>query len=119
MDRWRAYDSGNWMLYNHLKQKVKGEIIKSKQVWANKMMENTTGLWKLVKCHKETTKSDVSALIKSCGTADNLVKHLQEELQKHFAKQHSSDALYLEDEDDWNFNVTEYEVWSKLRKYPK
>ena len=43
-DRWRAYRMKNWALYNHLKAKVKAEIVKAKRSWANKLQIRSYGI---------------------------------------------------------------------------
>ncbi|MEL7307471.1 MAG: reverse transcriptase family protein, partial [Pseudomonadota bacterium] len=44
-DRWTAYRQQNFKLYNHLKQKVKKEIEKSKKIWVGKL--NGKDVWKV------------------------------------------------------------------------
>ena len=36
-DLWYAFRHKNWKLYNHLKTKVKNEILNAKQSWAKKL----------------------------------------------------------------------------------
>lgn len=45
-ERWRAYRERNFPLYNHLKQKVRKEIEKSKLIWSKKM--KSRDMWKIV-----------------------------------------------------------------------
>lgn len=44
-DRWKAYRRHDFVKYNHLKEKVKKEIEKSKCIWANKF--KGTDIWKI------------------------------------------------------------------------
>ena len=46
-DRWFAYRTGNMPLYNHLKKKVKEEILKSKVSWAKKL--SSKNIWSVVR----------------------------------------------------------------------
>ena len=61
-DRWKAFREKNWTRYNFLKGKVKEEIEKAKKITATKLMESSTGLWKLTnlisgKNNKDTWKT--------------------------------------------------------------
>ena len=44
-DRWNAYRRHDFVTYNHLKEKVKKEIAKSKCIWANKLKGKN--IWKV------------------------------------------------------------------------
>ena len=35
-DKWMAYREGNWTKYNHLKEKVRSEVLKAKKNWSEK-----------------------------------------------------------------------------------
>jgi len=48
LDRWAAYKSGDTSLYNHLKEKVKKEILKAKEKWGQKLQESKKNIWKIV-----------------------------------------------------------------------
>lgn len=48
-DRWSAFRDKDFNKYNHLKQKVKEEIIRCKQNWANKCLHDNKNVWNLLK----------------------------------------------------------------------
>ena len=119
LDRWEAYNAGNWIRYNHLKEKVKKEILRSKEIWAERMTKTPNGLWRLVKCHKPENKGDLSALADSFGSAELLVKAIQDKIATHFS---NSDSLLFTEtdikDDNWCISISEFEVRRKLRRYP-
>ena len=80
--RWEAYRCGNWSLFNHLKVKVKHEIMKSKQSWANKLQNNTKGIWELARrINNKNRKSNLTQLLHHYGSPQVLA----EKLALHFA----------------------------------
>ena len=116
IDRWNAFRSGQWSLYNYLKAKVKSEIQKAKELWAERLMSTTNGLWTLVNkhtCRKKEEKSDVSPLIASFGKEEALLDFLTEYLTAHFSTNNASssvteDDAYCAKSDDWKFQVAEH-----------
>ena len=117
LDKWAAYHSKEWSRYNHLKLKVKAEVLKSKKLWAERLMKTTNGLWKLVKQHRHGQKGGFSSL----GSDDLLLKEFSSDLTDFFSQPTSSmnfDSDSLK-EDDWCLNVSEFTVWQKLSRYPK
>ena len=122
IDKWRAFHSRNWGMYNHLKGKVKREIQRSKQIWADRFTHTTSGLWKLVNRMNRSMSADCSLLTNSCLTEDELMKILTSNLSQHFAHtgqlcEFSSSVLTCED-DDWNVVVSELQVRKMLQRYP-
>lgn len=119
LDRWAAYRSHNWPLYNHLKEKVKLEIVKSKQIWAAKLMETPKGLWKLVSQKRVGRRGDLSALVTQAGSEEELLSCLLENLKNHFSRDSSAFPQICADPDDnWSLNITEHQVRQMLRRYP-
>ena len=45
--RFQAYRNKDFSLYNHLKAKVKKEILKAKLLWSNKIVKQKQGIWKM------------------------------------------------------------------------
>ena len=120
LDRWAAYNAGNWLHYNHLKEKVNREIQRSKEIWAERMTKTPNGLWRLVKCHKPVSKGDISALVDDVGSAELLVNALREKVAADFSNPDclSSSSKTEINDDDWYVPITEYEVRRRLRRYP-
>ena len=48
-DRWTAYRTRNWPLYNHLKSKVKSEIVKAKKLWSKRLLQRDKNIWNIVR----------------------------------------------------------------------
>ena len=115
-DRWRAFRAGDMESYKRLKDKVKREIQKSKQLWAQKQMQTTKGLWKLVTHHNPKHRGDISTLIN--GPLDTLIDEVTDHLTNHFTKPNTSimepDTLL---DDDWKPQFTEYQVMRSLQRY--
>ena len=121
MDPWNAFRCGNWPKFVHLKSKVKEEISKCKSIWAEKLMNSTNGLWKLVKSHSRSRGDGLSSLVNKLGSVDKLIEHLTQKLVSHFAGCNASTALVSDDGEhiDWCPVFSVHEVWRQLRHYPK
>ena len=122
-ERWHAYRTKNWDEYNYLKNKVKAEIAKAKQLWADRMRETPLGLWRLVKlnrCGRQTDGFD--QMIEEFGNAKNVL----EELVSSFTATLTPDEVCSEEESDvfqkritddgWSFVIEEEEVFRYLSK---
>lgn len=82
-DRWRAYRMRNWSLYNHLKAKVKNEIVKAKRSWANKLQSCNYGVWNLAKhVSNKTRKVNLSSLVSQFGSNEALAVALADHFEK-------------------------------------
>ena len=92
-ERWKAYRVRNWSLYNHLKIKVKHEIIRAKRSWANKLQTKSYGIWKLKKHFTNQNRNqDFSFLLKQYGSVDNLIEKLTEFFRDLAAVQHDQES---------------------------
>ena len=80
LGKWLAFREHDWLRYNHLKLKVRIEVEKAKQIWADKLMSSTEGLWKLVKAQQVNYHSDLSSI----GPEDNVLHTLTSDLAEHF-----------------------------------
>ncbi len=119
MDRWTAFRCGNWPLYRHLKNKVKEEIFKCKRIWAEKLMNTTNGLWKLVSKHRQNRCNGLSSLVNDFGAEDTLLDRLADQLEKHFANNDSCPPpeIDVDKDGDWCPEFSVHEVWRQLRRY--
>lgn len=71
--RWNAYRNKDWEKYEHLKRKVKDEILKAKRITAEKLLETSTGLWKLTRSISGKMKRDEwSSLVNRHGSTQAL-----------------------------------------------
>lgn len=122
LDKWRAFRSHNWSMYNHLKGKVKSEIQRSKQIWADKFTHTTNGLWKLVNQTNKSISPVSSVLTNSTLSEDELMEDLSSNLSQHFANTYQSSGLSCSiisgEDDDWNIVVTEQQVRKLLKRFP-
>ena len=55
-DRWHAFRTRNFPLYNNLKVKIKSEITKAKKTWANRITNRS--IWDVVKFFKGSKSTD-------------------------------------------------------------
>jgi hypothetical protein len=116
-DKWSAFRARNWPKYKHLKEKVKLEVQHAKQIWAEKLMKTTNGLWKLAAKQYKNKTTDLSSL----GSEEDLLKKISSELNQYFT-QHDQDSDFdvnaLTD-DNWRLTISDYQVRRKLSRYPK
>jgi hypothetical protein len=120
IDRWDAFRSKNWPLYNHLKLKVRKEIENAKRIWANRLMATSSGLWTLVNKHRGNKRNDVSAMISPVFPEKDVLERLTDHLANHFTAPRSS--ILKDDEltdDDWNIDISEFRVKKMFQRYPK
>ena len=55
--RWSAYMKRDWPVFQHLKQKVKNEIVIAKKRWIDKSTNNAKSLWKTVNDFRENNNT--------------------------------------------------------------
>ena len=91
-DRWNAYRPKNWALFNHLKEKVKKEIAKAKQIWTNKVLQKNSNIWNVVREFQGKSKRTPSS-----PPVENLSRQLLE-LTASFRR-------YFNDEDHCTLHV--------------
>lgn len=108
-DRWTAYRLKQWNKYEHLKIKVKHEILRAKEIWAHKLKATPNGLWKLVKSTGNTAaKTDFSNLIPNDGSIQNVLDRIKGNLTTIFTSSGHGNQLLCDDE--WCLTFTEEEV---------
>ncbi len=121
IDKWSAYRRGDWGKYNHLKKKVREEILKSKQIWAEKCTKNANGLWKLV---KQITKKEnmENRLWLNNALSGETIANLRNDLQHHYDSSClpvvSDIPVFSNCDNDWNITITEHQVWKLLKRLP-
>jgi hypothetical protein len=62
-ERWDAYNEKNWVVYNHLKLKVKSNIEKAIKNWKLKCSNSAKSLWDTVKLLKNTKCNNIGMII--------------------------------------------------------
>lgn len=84
-ERWKAYRRGDWAKFNHMKKKVKLEIARAKQLWAQRMKRSSNGLWKLVNhIQGKRIKDPMMNLLSQFNSTDDLLRTLQTQLSETF-----------------------------------
>ena len=80
--RWRAFRIKDFVMYNHLKAKVKEEINRAKKRWAQKAQSSPKDLWKVTNTAvgRKTVNKLESLIVKFPG-----VQQAAEEINKAFA----------------------------------
>lgn len=61
--RWNAYRARNFNVYNHLKSKIKSEIINSKKCWAAKKLSSSKSVWNLINDIKGVENTSIESLL--------------------------------------------------------
>ena len=112
-DRWFAYRTRNWPVYNHLKDKVKAEVYKAKKTWSDRLVKNGGNLWNVVRELQGKPKRSVG----TTGDEDtfNLLNRLTESFKLCF-NAHGDDNLCDFEDEIWNFSVDEMDVYHALKK---
>ena len=122
--RFAAYRTKNWPLFQHLKAKIKQEIMKAKRTWLEKSATKSSGFWKSVNeiRNKSHDNSLVSLLLKfpSLYVA---VEKINVSFCKYFSASPDWNVIHQEIEkstmDDacasWNPIISVQEVFTELR----
>jgi hypothetical protein len=105
-ERWSAFKENNFAKYTHLKMKVKQEIIKSKQKWASKMI-NEKSIWKVTKADNKSVNS-INALLQSFPTKMDAANSINNCLSKFFSRPSSVKQNYTYREDVCPVITTSY-----------
>jgi len=85
--RWDAYRKKNWPKYEHLKSKVQEEILKAKQIWAEKNKKHRSNVWNIVSKIKNKRHSPLFSLKHPNETDHSLADRINIELAKNFSDQ--------------------------------
>ena len=114
--KWEAYRRQEWEKYNHLKVKVKEEILKAQQIMASKMKASNGGLWKLSKYLTGKELQDKwGSLIANTGGIKKTVDEIADEFAKitEITSQDPSESIQ---NDDWSIRISENEIVRYLKK---
>ena len=85
--RWKAYRCKNYVLYNHYKEKVKREIVKSKKIWSSKMCKSSKGFWSLVNnVRGKNTSKSVHHLVSLFSNASEAAEAINTRFSQFFCK---------------------------------
>lgn len=114
-ERWRAYREKDWQKYDRLKKKVKFEIEKAKRIYAEKLLETSTGLWKLTRSLSGKIKKDQwDLLIDEYGGSKPLSDAIATIFEESSFSASEAGEFWIED-DDWSPEFSENDVFQELR----
>lgn len=104
--RWRAYHERKFSRYNHLKQKVKKEIEKSKMIWSRNL--RVRNIWKM---------SNKNGLRKSKQLNEILVSTVRKYRVYYWYDKHEINWCLLWEE-NWRYSLVSFQVYKMLQKLP-
>ena len=111
-DRWIAFRSRNWPVYNHLKEKVKTEIFKAKQSWSNKILSRDKNVWNVV---REFQGRNVPTKFSVNGSNPHrFIAELSSVFESCFNNDSDATLLNLPNE-CWNLDFDAYDVHCILK----
>ena len=112
-NRWNAYRKKNCSLYNHLKLKVRCEIIKAKRKWVEKKSKTPNGMWNVV---NDITGRQVRVPLTDLAKQFTSITEMVTEINKTFSDnfQISSELPQINKQSDWNVQVSEFDVLKEL-----
>ncbi len=109
-DRWNAYRLRNWPVFNHLKVKIKQEIVNSKARWSEKKSKTVKGMWDFVKEIGGTLKNN-DWFTKVFGKKSDIQSNLND-INNHFASVfHPKENITLIDCKDDNSLTEDIEAY--------
>lgn len=93
--RWNAFRNKNFGLYNHLKTKIKLEILNAKNKWASKSAKSSRTIWKVINDTRGKTKNiDYSFITNQFSSLKIAVDHINCNLRNSF-----TEPIELQNED--------------------
>ena len=112
-DRWIAYRSKNWPVYNHLKEKVKVEILKAKQSWSDRILKKGKNIWSVVRDLQGGASGGNSQL----ASGENMTSFISELTSKFKLCFNQESDVELNDlfDDDWDILIEPYDVYCILK----
>lgn len=115
--RWKAFRSQNFTMYEHLKEKVKREISKSKLLWAHKLKTKRKSIWKIYedisgspcKGNIDSLTTELASLHPFSNPADIINQHLAKVFNPSLPIQNIED-------DEWTLPISIEETHAMLSK---
>lgn len=111
-DRWNAYRRRNWPVYNHLKTKVKTEIIRAKLKWSKSVIERDGNIWNVV---RDLQGKRSEPFVPSEAGLSSFLADLTKVFQSHFCDETRGSPISLVD-DNWNLHISAFDVFQSLKK---
>lgn len=115
--RWDAYRRKDFVLYNHLKAKVKKEIHNAKLIWMKKQRSND--LWKMVNTVRgiDSSKNPLIPLLAHYPSLQTGVDAINNHLSSFFSKS-SFEGITLPGQPEWDFNVSVNDIVKMIERIP-
>ena len=118
--RWQAFRSKNFVLYAHLKDKVKREIQRSKEAWASKCSSSPKSLWNMVNETRGTkTRAVLDPAVNSFSDSSSAANHINDLFSSVFTTDDLHDPSPTStSNEDWHPLLDPYQVYALLQRLP-
>jgi hypothetical protein len=119
--RWNAYKKRDWPIFQHLKQKVKSEIVKAKERWIDKSTKNAKSLWKTVNDFRgKTNTAPLAGILCDYDSVYNAACDINKKFEEVFSTSESDAINQLNasiiDDSDWLPLIDELWTFDNLSK---
>ena len=118
-EKWAAFRRKDWAQFNHLKMKVRREVIKAKEIWATKLKKSNYGIWKLTKYLSGKSGSKEQNFFPTIKNSSvNLAEMFANAMSENVVSKLQEDFL-PSDSDLWTIKVSRHDTAARLKKLPK
>ena len=105
--RYNAYRKGQFQLYNHLKKKVKVEILKAKAAWVQNMKQKPSDIWKVMQSVSTKPKCATQSLSDNFSNPTDAADALNSAFSSVFTSpSHNKETSELPLSNDEKWDVT-------------
>jgi hypothetical protein len=112
--RWSAFRCGNFATFNHLKLKVRQEVMKAKIAWTKRVARKD--IWNAVNTNMGARAlNPIDKLLQNFDSTDEAVESINHTLTAHFQKKLPYSPGYSS-VPDWKMNIDEHIVMGLLKK---
>ena len=96
-DRWDAYQTKNWPVFRHLKDKVRAEIKRAKSLRSDRVLQKDRNIWSVVRDLQG--KREVKSFVTHAKDQQLLVNAITECFKSNFNSTSDAEPCLLRDED--------------------
>ena len=102
-EKWSAFRCRNWVVYHHLKQKLRREIHKAKTSWVGKTKASSRNLWSFVNSilNKKTNNS-IDTLLRNFSSMEEVFEELKNVLLPNSTGKSEVNPNYGFSSNGWN-----------------
>jgi hypothetical protein len=111
-DRWVAFRTKNWSVFEHLKAKTRREVMRAKQSWCDRVMRRDKHIWNIVN-DLQGRKSQYRPPNDN-RELSQLVAALSERFQTNLNAKSDAEECHLDDQ-SWCVRIDSGSVWHALR----